>query len=466
MAVSGSSSPSSPKRRRLLAEEAPPPPSQEGTTDKLMSLPNEILDIILARVPFERLVRFGCLSRAWRRRWESVPELRVELPPRLSSARALWRCAAPVRSFRGRFSHLLGTTTSRWLRALARKRVQELTLQFENIPWLLLPKRDVVLGPAFFSCDSLVHLHLQNCRMPPSQSGFPGFPKLASLTLVDVALLFKGGGVQLQHLIAAAPDLVVLKLEDVVAQASADRFAVEEFVIRAPKLRNLSLTFFSLCEDNGCRIAQELPLLEEASISIDCLVGSFGPQDFLDIFRPIAAVNTLWFDAKATSCTVNPLEGITWRFENLRKASLRVTFCRLPSFMAIVSLLRCAPHIEDLDIETCDTKRSTNEVEIDEDFLNSEIQDDLISGLKCVSLSGAKYLSNQMCFMKFILSKAGSLQSFVVTFDYPERSRRYKKACKELAECQIASPQVIVRQNFTDDKIQQQMCQQRMMTLK
>ncbi|XP_015695861.2 FBD-associated F-box protein At5g60610-like [Oryza brachyantha] len=444
MAVSGSSSSSSPsssstKRLRLLAEEAPPP-SLEGTTDKLMSLPKEILHIILARVPFERLVRFCCLSRAWRRRWESVPKLRVELPPRRSSARVLWRCAAPVRSFGSRFGHLLGTTTSRWLRALARKRVEELTLQFEETTWFL-PKPAVVLGPAFFSCDALVHLHLQNCRMPPAQPGFTGFPKLASLTLSDVALLFKGGTVQLRHLIAAAPDLAVLKLKDVIARPSAEHDAIEEWVIQAPKLRNLSIDIFSLYRDNGCRIAQELPLLEEASISMDCLLGT---QYFLDIFRQIAAVNTLWFDAQATMCTVNPLEGITWRFENLRKASLTVTFCRLSSFMVIISLLRCAPHIEDLTIKTRDTKYSPFEVEIDEDFLNSEIQDDLFSGLKCVSLSGVKYLSNHMCFMKFILSKAGSLQSFFVTFDYPERNIWYNKACKELAECQIASPQAII----------------------
>uniref|UniRef100_J3MED7 Uncharacterized protein n=1 Tax=Oryza brachyantha TaxID=4533 RepID=J3MED7_ORYBR len=37
---------------------------------------------------------------------------------------------------------------------MARKRVEELTLQFEELAWFL-PKPAVVLGPAFFSCDAL-----------------------------------------------------------------------------------------------------------------------------------------------------------------------------------------------------------------------------------------------------------------------------------------------------------------------
>uniref|UniRef100_A0A0D9X5U5 F-box domain-containing protein n=1 Tax=Leersia perrieri TaxID=77586 RepID=A0A0D9X5U5_9ORYZ len=40
--------------------------------DRLMSLPPEILDIILVRVPFKPLARTCCLSGTWRHRWESV----------------------------------------------------------------------------------------------------------------------------------------------------------------------------------------------------------------------------------------------------------------------------------------------------------------------------------------------------------------------------------------------------------
>uniref|UniRef100_J3KZ30 Uncharacterized protein n=1 Tax=Oryza brachyantha TaxID=4533 RepID=J3KZ30_ORYBR len=69
---------------------------------------------------------------------------------------SLGGCPVPLYSgsFRGHFSHLLGTITSCWLRTLARKRVEELTLQLEELAWFL-PKPAVVLGPAFFSCDTL-----------------------------------------------------------------------------------------------------------------------------------------------------------------------------------------------------------------------------------------------------------------------------------------------------------------------
>ncbi|KAF0898655.1 hypothetical protein E2562_009165 [Oryza meyeriana var. granulata] len=429
MASSGSSSPS-PKRRRV--GEAP-----AAGTDKLLSLPTEILDIILARIPFKHLVRTCCLSRAWRRRWESVPFLDIELSPG-SSARVLWRCAAPVHGFRTvadvRRRNIY--RAARWLRALARKRVRELTLQFKPSSEISRPNR--LLGPALFSCTALVRLHLENCNMPPAPQGFSGFPKLVWLTLDNITLPFKGGGAQLERLIAAATRLAVLELPAVFTSATSDPGDIETWAIRAPNLRELFIIMPS-AEDNGCRFAEELPLLEKAYIVIDCLLGT---QDFLDAFRRIATVNKLGFVSLYQSN--NNLEGITWKFENLRDAHLNTNFGKQSSVLSVVSLLKFAPDIEHLYIMADDTEW-LEEDKIDEDSLNTEISGDLFARLKYVSLiGGVKYFSNQMCFMKFLLSKARSLQIFAVTFVYDdERKEWYVKACRELMECQKASPQVV-----------------------
>uniref|UniRef100_A0A0E0LT48 Uncharacterized protein n=1 Tax=Oryza punctata TaxID=4537 RepID=A0A0E0LT48_ORYPU len=222
--------PSPPPRRRDA--EAPPPPPVAGT-DMLMFLPPEILDIILARIPFEKLVRTCCLSREWRRRWESVPFLDIRLPrgsATVPDARALWRCAAPVRGFRAyvRTGHFYRAAL--WLRALARKRVRELTLDS--------PPAYALLDPAlFFSGAALVRLHLHHCHMPPAPRGFPGFPNLFSLPFV-------GGGEQLEHLIAAAPRLAELSLDIVVAQPIREDGGFDrvcEWAIHAPNLRVLKM---------------------------------------------------------------------------------------------------------------------------------------------------------------------------------------------------------------------------------
>ncbi|KAF0898660.1 hypothetical protein E2562_009170 [Oryza meyeriana var. granulata] len=285
MATSGSS-PSSPKRQRVA--EAPP-----AGTDKLMSLPAEILDRILAQVPFQKLVRTCCLSRAWRRRWESVTKLRIELPPG-SSARVLWRCAPPVHGF-----HAVPDIrkrdiyrAARWLRALARRGVRELTLRF--VPSSAVSRPCRLLGPALFSCAALVRLHLEHCYMPPAPQGFSGLPNLVSLTLIHVLLMFVGGGAQLESLIAAAPRLDELNFHDVfsITTVSDDEdHNVETRAIRATNLRKLVLSILGPI-DNACRVAEALPMLEEAYISIDCLLGT---QDFVDTFERIATVNKLWF---------------------------------------------------------------------------------------------------------------------------------------------------------------------------
>uniref|UniRef100_A0A0D9X635 F-box domain-containing protein n=1 Tax=Leersia perrieri TaxID=77586 RepID=A0A0D9X635_9ORYZ len=429
-----SPSPPSPKRQRVAEVAAPAPPAE---TDKLLSLPTKILDRILKRIPFATLIRTSLLSHAWRHRWESVADLDIDLPPS-ASARALWRCAAPVHGFRARVAARGNRCrrfyrVARWLRALARKLVEELTLEFDGF----LGKPPVLLGPALFSCAALVRLELCHCRVPPAPPGFPGFPDLISLVLVHVALLFEGRGggaqAQLEHLIAAeAPERGVLGFTK---PLGGDADAVEKWFIRAPNLRNLVI--ITNYADDGCWIAEEeLPQLEKASIHIDCLIRT---PDFIDILRWIASVDILWLHTNSNLCTVNPLKGITWKFKNLRKAELNITFGRFPSFMSIVSLLRCAPHIEHLDIRAEDTERLAGEFQIDEEFLNSETSDGLFSTLKSVSLSGIKNCSNQMCFMKFVLSKAKSLRHFFVSFDPGESNESYNQACRKLGKCKIAS---------------------------
>uniref|UniRef100_A0A0E0QGK5 F-box/LRR-repeat protein 15/At3g58940/PEG3-like LRR domain-containing protein n=1 Tax=Oryza rufipogon TaxID=4529 RepID=A0A0E0QGK5_ORYRU len=450
MATSGSSSsPSSPKRQRLPAQAPPPPPPPR--TDMLMALPSDILDDrILVLLPFHKLVRTSCLSRAWRRRWESIKNLEIELPRAYSGGgRALWRCARPVRGFRARVARRDVFRAARWLRAMARKGVQDLSLEFS-----LGRKPCRLPGPALFSCAALVRLDLEQCDMPAAPPGFPGFPNLERLDLVYVTLPFAGAGTQLEHLIVAAEKLAVLKLSLVITTTGG---GVDTWAIRAPKLRELFITM-AMGDDNGCRIPMPLPMLEEATISFDRL---FGTQDFLDAFQNISTFN------------INMLEGITCKFENLREARLTIDFGQRSNVLSLASLLKFAPHIEHLcisiaysewDEDEIDEDPLNSEDEIDEDplnsedeidedslssedeiyeyFLNSEISSYLFASLKYVSLTEVKVKdnSNQMCFMKHLLSKARSLQTFDVTFVCDDESNEwYGNAWGELMECQKAS---------------------------
>uniref|UniRef100_A0ACD5YVV3 Uncharacterized protein n=1 Tax=Avena sativa TaxID=4498 RepID=A0ACD5YVV3_AVESA len=426
--------------------------------DILMSLPPDMLNNILARLPFEQLVRTCCLSHAWQRRWESIPNLHIWFSPRSTAvpdARVLWRCAAPVRSFTARVRTPHFHRAARWLRALARKRVQKLVLRFDN-PWF--SNSSCVLGPALFSCRALTYLELHGyCHLPRAPHGFGGFPDLLTLILNQVAFPSGGGAAQLQHLISSAPGLTELSLDDVKTSHFDDNDVAETCAIRAPNLRVLRLIMFF---DNGCRLMEDLPLLEEAAISIDDLIET---PHYIDTFRRISNVNCLLIGTYLNQTIENPLQGISCKFQNLRTGYLTVHFGKLPSIMSIFSLLRFAPCIEQLhiDVMLCAplelvemTKRDDENDEdfetddefesddyIDEDVLNAEISDDLFANLKHVSLDGIKFLPNDIWFMKFVLSKTRLLESFFVAFGYRQISKAYLDACRQLAMCQKASPQ-------------------------
>ena len=79
------------------------PPTPEGA---LGALPTEIQNDVLARLPARDVVRTSVLSPVWRHRWESVPDLDVDIDGVRSwetAVSVLERCANPVRrvSIRG-----------------------------------------------------------------------------------------------------------------------------------------------------------------------------------------------------------------------------------------------------------------------------------------------------------------------------------------------------------------------------
>ncbi|PNT66994.1 hypothetical protein BRADI_3g19386v3 [Brachypodium distachyon] len=334
--MASTSSTSSSSSPRQMEEEEPVAARNDRSSppdmlDNIPPLPLDVLDNIFARLPFEQLVLTSRLSRDWRRRWEPFPNLDIWFTPGIfpkPDVGTLERCAAPVRSFTARVGtphyHRIGG----WLHALARKRLENLILRFDD------QLQRAVLGPGLFSCRALARLELHGfCDMPraPPQ-GFGGFPNLVTLVLIDVTLPFVGGGAQLERLISSAPQLRVLTLDNV----------EETWTIRAPNLRVLK---FITDIDNGCRFTEDLPLLEEAAICIDDPI-EFVAQDLIETLRRIASVKRLLFDANTVQLNENALEGIL--FPNLRTANLTVNFGNLPSIMSVFSLMRSAPNIEHL----------------------------------------------------------------------------------------------------------------------
>ncbi|CAD6341106.1 unnamed protein product, partial [Miscanthus lutarioriparius] len=277
-------------------------------------------------MPARDVVRTSVLSPPWRRRWESVLDLDIELHDVPDEAGAwgsiagfLERCAAPVGcvSIRGVPLSVYHRTDD-WVRAVAGKSPRSLSLA--------LPLATPL--PSLFHCDPAVlgELELRCCAIPAPPDGFAGFQRLNRLDLDDV--VFTGGNAwaQLEAMVsAAAPTLVDLRLQNI-AFAVADDGTVPGggWVIQAPNLRRLVLRL--RIAGAGLWELGPLPNLEFARIFLN---DSAENIDYVQMFTAISNVRELHignFDMATQAAAINIFQDLLWRFENLSILRLDTNF--------------------------------------------------------------------------------------------------------------------------------------------
>ncbi|KAF8695059.1 hypothetical protein HU200_037667 [Digitaria exilis] len=186
-------------------------------SDALLSLPPEVLDEILTRLNLRDAVRTSALSRAWRRRWESLPSLDIDIrcDPQ-DGQQALWtvdcvlpRCSGRVRRFRIWLEKLSARRLDDWLLFLSRRGgVEDLELSPEH------PYKFFSLHSTIFSWHRLISIDLFACHIPPLPLDFVGFPDLKVLSLCNVKLQ-QNGEYQLEKIIGTSPlleDLILSEL--------------------------------------------------------------------------------------------------------------------------------------------------------------------------------------------------------------------------------------------------------------
>ncbi|KAG2635308.1 hypothetical protein PVAP13_2NG346000 [Panicum virgatum] len=377
-----------PRRRRRRAAPAP---------DRLTSLPEHLIEGILSRVGFCDAVRTSALSRAWRRRWESLPTLSLSLlDGRLSTLpttvdSVLIRYAGSIRDFSIRIDAHSSSSCriDDWLIALSRRGVRSMDLRLHC---------GLTINSSIYSFSQLVTLKLHGGYVCPTPVGFAGFPVLQELKLVDVQFSVKEA---LEAIISRSPLLAVLELCEVCNPSD------EPCMIAAPNLR--SLTIVLVCDYYAWEFG-ELPRLDNATIDFDTYVNG---DDFGAFVAGVAHARRL-----TLSTFYQPyfgdilLETLPCTFANLRSLFLSTHF-EMYAILSTFCLLRNAPNLEDLEIAIINNQEQ--ETEANAEFQNTQWTDGMCASLQVVKINDISCLSNEMCFIELVLSKAAALRKMTIS---------------------------------------------------
>ncbi|OQU79699.1 hypothetical protein SORBI_3008G181900 [Sorghum bicolor] len=361
-------------------------------------------------------------------RVQTLPGLALSFPdgtPPSAIDGVLRRYAGPsVSRFAFHTGHALASHShvGDWLVALSRRCVESISIfnnKYGGGGGIL------TLHSSIFSCDRLVSLTLENCRLPPLPQpqpqpggGFAGvFPVLKELYLTLVAFTEYHQGwrpwSQLQAMIRASPMLRVLLLEDM--------YIVNNCVIEAPNLDTLGIISSGIIH---WRFG-DLPRLQYASIDFGHRMTDQGaPAGCVEFLASVSQVQELIFKLPLWDFQ---MDAIPFTLPNLKSMELSIDFVDVHCISLMVCLLGSSPNLEKLKIEVRWANRDVNH-----DFLTAQWTDVMCANLQVVQILSYKgWLP--LSLIKCILSKASLLRTLSVD------------ACpvshyNELLKCRRASP--------------------------
>ncbi|KAF8769473.1 hypothetical protein HU200_006506 [Digitaria exilis] len=284
----------SPPHRKPRTEEGEA--ATVAAPDLLSQLPLEVLDKILSRLHIYDVVRTSVLSRAWRRRWETLPTVNICRSPPIPADELdviLLRRTAPLRNFRLlACGHWYVDALHDWLLYLSRNGVEILLLWFLPVGFRL--------HTSLFSCHELTSLDLTSCRLPHTPAGFAGFPNLKRLKSPSI-------------------ERVELTRVELIGD---DPEAEDEWAIQAPNLRELTIASRF---PYGGRV-EDLPRLRKG-VLVGCNYAKF-LMGMAQITKLEFACGADWF------AEVDVLDRLPFLFENLRSLVITVDFTEMDGMMA------------------------------------------------------------------------------------------------------------------------------------
>ncbi|KAL5704912.1 hypothetical protein ACHQM5_023272 [Ranunculus cassubicifolius] len=389
-------------------------PSQKrvsfATLDRLSSLPPEMINLILKRVPIRDVVRTSVLSRFWRCRWmligdlvfdaRSFPQHPNTTPVEFINHVLLLHNEKVSRFQISNYLNRHYPDVDQWLHLLARKLVKGLTLEF--------PSGRCKLSSTLFSCQNLRQLKLQRCMLNMPSYG-KGFCKLVDLHLRKVTFTNE----TIASLILNCPLTRLVLL-------ACDGFS--RLNINAPDLQIFAL--HGPCESINFGNAPKLAVAEIKMLPSTGQVHvprhNGRRLNFEDVLGGLVNVEDLdvnnYFIQILVVCTVAGRLCIT--FCRLRYISLELNLDDSKEILTAAELLRSSPHLQYLNIDNCS---NGNVIHSKEGMVSLQTQlgrgGCILRGLGTVALTGFKGRLYEMIFLAYLLSYARILQTMTIQWE-------------------------------------------------
>ncbi|XP_073285259.1 F-box/FBD/LRR-repeat protein At1g13570-like [Primulina huaijiensis] len=390
--------------------EPPNVPNKVKTeVDKIVHLPEHIIDKILSYLSLRDAVRTSVLSTRWRYKWVTLPYLVFDNQSVLVSTQdqtliknklvsivdhVLLLHNGPIHKFKLSHRDLQGVSDiDKWILFLSRGSVKEFILEIWKGHRYKLPS-------SIYTFQNLVHLELFNCLLLPPFS-FIGFKSLKSLDLQHITMDQSA----FEYMISSCPLLERLTL------MNFDGFALLN--IHAPNL--LFFDIGGIFEDVSFQDTSQL-----AVVSIGLYVNTesdrnlaFGSTgNLINFFACLPRIQRLEVQSyflKYLAAGTIPGK-LPKPCVDLGFLSIRINFNDVEENLAVLCLLRSSPHLQELEMlaraeeQQANLRTTSNIPENIEAFKHLKV-------IKIVGISGIK---QELNFINFLLANSPVLERMTV----------------------------------------------------
>ncbi|XP_077225903.1 F-box/FBD/LRR-repeat protein At1g13570-like [Tasmannia lanceolata] len=395
--------------------------------DLISNLPEDAIDRILVHLPIKDAVRTSILSRNWRYKWVTIPQIVFDVRCRSRHASSmdiellnitcvkivyyvLFNHRGPIRKFK--CSRYLPSSSDfdQWLLFLSKQGIEEIILEFFG--------RDYKLPSSLFSCQEMHHLRLRRCifNIPPP---FEGFHCLKILYLHKVTFLDD----MLEFLVSNSPLLECLTFIDI---RNPSRLK-----INAPNLQYVYIkcqfTVFSF-ENTPVLAYAYMYFIPTNYFGIPLVPGV--TCNFIELLSCLLNIKKLAvgsaFLKVLASCDVP--ESIPITFDHLKKLSLEIDLEDPYQILAAFCLFRSSPNLKELKIQTPTGVSSTAPVT---NYREAKKRMDYsFNHLLTVKMSKMRGVISELEFIELLLVNAPLLKTLTISkslFSPNEEARIFKE---------------------------------------